>query len=148
MVVISVFSFLDRGSFYRSLRTADAFPVSLLSFHDRKCVCCSQANLSRIHIMFDGFSVWILDRVATLESSAFPLPCRAFVMRKNFRLSISYFCTVVGIALLFLFFSLSFVFNWQFFFLDFDIATLKLEKQSCLVVWRLNCYTCAIRLQT
>ena len=36
------------------------------------------------------------------------------------------------------FFLLIFCFQGTVFFLDFDIATLKPKKQSCLVVWRLN----------
>ena len=61
-----------------------------------------------------------------------------YVIRDNcFRLSISYLYTVVSVAFLFLF-SPYLLFSRDSFFLDFDIATLKPKKQSCLVVWRLN----------
>ena len=163
-MVVSV-SFLDRGSLCRGFTLSVMVSAFENCFHNSWFATTWQGGhvegqnnriFSRRIYMKIEFSSQIEERNAFVLDKLLHLrgqPLRYHVEhslwgKTQFRSSISYLCTVVGIALLFLFFSLSFVFNWQFFFLDFDIATLKLEKQSCLVFWRLNCYTYAICLQT
>ena len=152
--MVVLVSFLDRGSLCRGFTLSVMVSAFENCFHNSWFATTWQGGhvegqnnriFSRRIYMKIEFSSQIEERNAFVLDQLLHLrgqPSRYHVElslwgKTQFRLSISYFCTVVGIALLFLF-SSSFIFKWQFFFLDFDIATLKLKKQSSLVVWRLN----------
>ena len=163
-MVVSL-SFLDRGSLCRGFTLSMMVSAFENCFHNSWFATTWQGGhvegqnnrifSRRIYMKIEFSSqieernAFVLDKLVHLRGQPFRYHVEHSLWGKTqFRSSISYLCTVVGIALLFLFFPLSFVFNWQFFFLDFDIATLKLKAiLSCRLASQ-PCCTCAIRLQT